>query len=185
MLKLFTKTKTGTIYRGVCVADNVFDRDRLNASARTARIWLRGGSKLRAVTLLLIIATFVSACDPEEEPKDKTSGGIILLDVRVPRHLTSEARVGQRLYLQHCAGCHGKTIGGSINGPPLIEYGSAHHSDETFYRAVSNGVKQHHWKYGDMPPVKGISSNEVGSIITFVREVQRFDERRGRELGER
>ena len=184
MLKLFTKTKTGTIYRGVSVADNVFDRDRLNASAGTARIWLRG-LKLREMTLLLIIATFVSACDPEEEPKDKTSGGIILLDVRVPRHLTREARVGEKLYLQHCGRCHGKTIGGSTDGPPLIEYGSAHHSDETFHRAVSNGVKQHHWKYGDMPAVKGISSNEVGSIITFVREVQRFDERRGRELGER
>lgn len=184
MLKLFTKTKTGTIYRGASLAENVIDRGRLNDSDGTARMWLRG-LKFREVTLLLIAATFVSACDPEEEPKDITAGGIILLDVRVPKQLTSEARLGEKLYQQYCARCHGRTIGGSTNGPPLIEYGNAHHSDGTFYRAVSNGVKQHHWKYGDMPPMKGISSNEVGSIITFVREVQRFDERRGRELGER
>jgi hypothetical protein len=33
-------------------------------------------------------------------------------------------------------------------------------------------VPAHHWNFGDMPPVEGLSSAQVDAIIGYVREVQ-------------
>jgi hypothetical protein len=47
------------------------------------------------------------------------------------------------------------------------------HGDGAFLVAATNGVRQHHWSFGNMPPVEGITQAEVKSIVTYVREVQR------------
>jgi len=31
----------------------------------------------------------------------------------------------------------------------------------------------HHWQFGHMPPVPGLSQKDVAKIIAFVRELQR------------
>jgi hypothetical protein len=52
-------------------------------------------------------------------------------------------------------------------------YEPGHHSDESFQMAVAQGVRAHHWNFGDMPPVGGLDRGEVADIIAWVREQQR------------
>ncbi|MGR3582900.1 MAG: c-type cytochrome, partial [Pseudooceanicola nanhaiensis] len=39
--------------------------------------------------------------------------------------------------------------------------------------AVQNGVRAHHWKFGDMPPQTGLTPSDVANIVAYVRELQR------------
>ena len=39
--------------------------------------------------------------------------------------------------------------------------------------AVRSGVRPHHWDFGPMPPVPGLTDAQVASIVAFVREQQR------------
>jgi len=38
--------------------------------------------------------------------------------------------------------------------------------------AARNGVRAHHWPYGDMPPVDGVNEAQARAIATYVRELQ-------------
>ncbi len=82
--------------------------------------------------------------------------------------------LGMNKYQQFCSGCHGQWAKGSDQGPPLIHvyYRSSHHGDESFYRAALQGVRQHHWNFGNMPPVTAITRQDVEVIIPFVRWLQ-------------
>ncbi|MDX1485982.1 MAG: cytochrome c [Alphaproteobacteria bacterium] len=82
---------------------------------------------------------------------------------------------GAALFAKNCAGCHGEAALGSYKGPPLIHkiYEPSHHGDGAFYRAVRKGVRPHHWRFGPMPPIPGISDEEIRRIIAYVRELQR------------
>jgi hypothetical protein len=42
-----------------------------------------------------------------------------------------------------------------------------------FVLAAKNGVRAHHWKFGNMPPVKGLTQADVKYIARYVRELQR------------
>ena len=88
--------------------------------------------------------------------------------------MSDEARAGQALFGANCASCHGDSGGGSEKGPPLIHdiYNPGHHPDEAFYRAVANGVPQHHWPFGNMPKQSQVTPDEVAKIIGYVRELQ-------------
>lgn len=83
--------------------------------------------------------------------------------------------LGVNKYRQMCAGCHGKWGGGTDQGPPLMHgiYKPSHHRDSTFYRAVLKGSQAHHWKFGDMPSVKGATKEDVDAILPFIRWLQR------------
>jgi hypothetical protein len=52
-------------------------------------------------------------------------------------------------------------------------YESSHHSDAAFQLAAKNGVVAHHWKFGDMPPVPGVTPDDVAHITAYVRAEQR------------
>ncbi len=82
---------------------------------------------------------------------------------------------GRRLFIAHCARCHGEDVRGTEQGPPLVHeiYRPGHHADLVFHYAVRDGAKQHHWRFGDMPPVENVSPEEVGHMIAFVRREQR------------
>ena len=64
---------------------------------------------------------------------------------------------------------------GTNQGPTLIDriYHPGHHGDFSIRNAVSQGVQQHHWGFGDMAPVAGLSSDDVEKIICYIRETQR------------
>lgn len=79
------------------------------------------------------------------------------------------------MYEQHCASCHGSNLLGTQQGPPLTHriYEPSHHSDAAFQLAVASGVGAHHWKFGDMPPVRGLDPDQVAHITAYVRMHQR------------
>ncbi len=83
---------------------------------------------------------------------------------------------GGDLYMANCASCHGTDLRGTAVGPsPLsVVYEPNHHSDAAFVLAVQRGTPAHHWNFGSMPPVPGLSPEEVTAIIAFVREQQRI-----------
>ncbi len=89
--------------------------------------------------------------------------------------LSAEAAMGEALFEEHCIACHGRAAAGSANGPPLVHkiYEPGHHSDAAFRFAVKNGARAHHWQFGDMPPVAGVSESDVARITLYVRELQR------------
>ncbi|WP_169567223.1 c-type cytochrome [Sneathiella limimaris] len=82
---------------------------------------------------------------------------------------------GRELYQQNCASCHGEQANGTENGPPFLHkvYVPSHHSDAAFLLAVKRGVRAHHWNFGDMPPVPGVSEDEAKAITKYVRQLQR------------
>jgi len=105
-----------------------------------------------------------------------TASGAAMAAVTLPESLSEQAQIGARAFEAKCAACHGVNAAGREGaGPPLIHkiYEPSHHGDGAFLVAATNGVRQHHWSFGNMPPVEGITQVEVKSIVTYVREVQR------------
>ncbi len=82
---------------------------------------------------------------------------------------------GEVVFANNCVACHGELGDGTANGPPLVHeiYEPGHHSDESFRRAIEEGVPQHHWDYGDMPAIPGLSDSEIEDVTAHVRELQR------------
>lgn len=96
--------------------------------------------------------------------------------IRVPDTLSAPAYFGQIAFERDCSACHGKNAaGGTGNGPPLVHpiYRPGHHGDTAFRQAAMAGVQSHHWDFGNMPPVEGITDETVRLIATYVREMQR------------
>lgn len=92
-------------------------------------------------------------------------------DVQVPFELAR----GQILFEKYCSSCHGVKLDGTEKGPPLIHpfYKPSHHGDKSFYVAALKGSKQHHWEFGDMLPVAGITPKKMDAIVPYVRYYQK------------
>jgi len=98
-----------------------------------------------------------------------------MVEVKLPTLSGNEA-LGETAFTAKCAECHGAAGSGRNGmGPPLIHkiYEPGHHGDRAFLLAVQNGVRAHHWPFGDMPPVKGLTVADVGNIVAYVRALQR------------
>lgn len=82
---------------------------------------------------------------------------------------------GKNLYAATCTQCHGADLRGTTQGPPLLHriYEPSHHGDVAFQIAVKYGSRQHHWNFGDMKPVPGVSPDDVAHITAYVRAEQR------------
>lgn len=82
---------------------------------------------------------------------------------------------GKRLFDTHCARCHGVHAAGTGRGPSFLSkvYEPSHHGDEAFRLAVKRGVTAHHWGFGNMPPVPGVSDDDVSKIVGYLRWAQR------------
>lgn len=100
--------------------------------------------------------------------------GQAMVDVTVPA-LNAEAQGGKALFGENCAGCHGKNAAGQEGvAPPLVHkiYEPGHHADGAFLLAVTRGVRAHHWPFGDMPHVEGLTRRDVAQIVNYVRTLQ-------------
>lgn len=99
-----------------------------------------------------------------------------MVDITIPETLTANAEIGKRIFDVKCAACHGANAAGQ-NGvaPPLVHkiYEPSHHGDFAFIRAAQNGVRSHHWSFGDMPAIEGITEGEIKLVTNYVRELQR------------
>lgn len=104
-----------------------------------------------------------------------TSDETAMVSITIPE-LSGNALVGQTIFENICAACHGaRGVGNAEAGPPLIHkiYEPSHHGDESFQRAVAHGVRAHHWRFGDMPAVEGLTRGDVAMVIDYLRTIQR------------
>ena len=106
------------------------------------------------------------------------AGGALAQGMEIPKPspgLMPNPNVGKPLFEKNCASCHGADLKGSDKGPPLLHkiYEPSHHADIAFQLAVKNGARAHHWKFGDMKPVEGVTSDDVAHITAYVRMHQR------------
>jgi len=87
----------------------------------------------------------------------------------------AEFQAGKQVFDAKCAACHGEAALGTAQGPPLVHiyYEPNHHADLAFQMAVGQGVPQHHWNFGNMPPVPDLGPSEVDKILAYVRWLQR------------
>ncbi|USG59552.1 cytochrome c [Sneathiella marina] len=111
-----------------------------------------------------------------DEPENQIGRPIVVVEIP---ELSIVARSGEQAFLKNCASCHGDNAAGlEGKAPPLVHriYEPSHHGDLAFERAVKNGVRAHHWPFGNMPPVDGITGTEIQNIILYVRELQRANE---------
>lgn len=143
-------------------------------------------TKLIAVTIAIVVAAaglLWWATAPSQmaghsmTPPDtaELALGAPIVDVSLPAELDQKEELGKRAFEAVCAQCHGQNAAGQ-NGvaPPLVHkiYEPSHHGDEAFYRAVANGVRSHHWDFGNMPPINGLTRADVGTIVAYVRALQ-------------
>lgn len=101
--------------------------------------------------------------------------GNAIVSVEMPQ-ITGNGAIGQRIFETVCADCHGtNAVGVEGSGPPLIHkiYEPGHHGDEAFQRAVAVGVKSHHWRFGNMPQIQGLTRGDVTMIVAYIRQIQR------------
>ncbi|WP_372609453.1 c-type cytochrome [Aquicoccus sp.] len=116
---------------------------------------------------------------PEEMVSARASGvadGAAMVTPAVPETMSDDARMGERTFEAKCVACHGENAAGVMgSGPPLVHkiYEPSHHADYAFEMAVKNGVRAHHWQFGDMAPVDGLTGADIRAITAYVRELQR------------
>jgi mono/diheme cytochrome c family protein len=121
----------------------------------------------RWIPLVILAGLWLSA--------DCNAGRIEIPKAASAAELPQEFTKGEAAYHQYCAACHGKTAAGTDLGPSFINriYEPNHHPDQAFLFAARMGVRAHHWKFGDMPKIAGVSDDEIKQIIGYVRWLQR------------
>lgn len=134
-----------------------------------------------AVSVVLIVAglgyaLWPAAPDPEQAEEPSSQQSKALAQVVLPDALSANAQIGKQAFDAKCAACHGANAEGQDGvAPPLVHiiYEPGHHGDESFQRAAAMGVRAHHWRFGDMPAVEGVTRGDVAMIIAYIRELQR------------
>lgn len=121
-------------------------------------------SHLISVVVVACAVAGTPACSQGEPPAAKP------VSAAVPEEL----RAGEAKFNANCSACHGVGGVGTTQGPPFLNniYEPNHHTDEAFRRAAANGVKAHHWQFGNMPKIEGATPDDVEQIIKYVRWVQ-------------
>jgi mono/diheme cytochrome c family protein len=116
----------------------------------------------------ILLAMLLASCDGGSGNRDTNPFHL------PPAGFIGDSNTGAALFRQHCSSCHGRAASGSNQGPSLIHktYNSTHHADLAFHLAVKNGVRRHHWRYGDMPALPTVSPESVGHIVAYVRAIQ-------------
>ncbi|WP_257884463.1 c-type cytochrome [Sulfitobacter sp. CW3] len=111
---------------------------------------------------------------PEESGSEIFDDAIVA--VILPDSLGEKEQFGEAAYVKFCSECHGANGQGRKDiAPPLVHkiYEPNHHGDMAFALAAKNGVRAHHWNFGNMPAVEGIAQTEILNVVTYVRALQR------------
>jgi mono/diheme cytochrome c family protein len=113
-------------------------------------------------SVLLLIAA--PACSQGESPQKSSATSV-----------PAELRAGETKFNANCAACHGVGGVGTSQGPPLVHkiYEPNHHGDAAFQRAAAQGVRAHHWEFGNMPKIESVTPADVDQITQYVRWLQK------------
>lgn len=119
----------------------------------------------RMAPLVLVIAAsaLVGACSKSSNAATDTTAPDV-----------GAIELGATVYAGSCAECHGSDLRGTDQGPSHLStfYEPNHHGDDAFRSAIANGAPQHHWTFGPMAPVSGLSAAETDAVIAYVRAQQ-------------
>ena len=130
-----------------------------------------------AAAIVVAAGAYVASRGPAPETTQPAPAqGDPIVSVSVPETLSTNATIGRRAFDAVCADCHGADGAGKEGyGPPLVHkiYEPSHHGDAAFQIAVQQGVRAHHWRFGNMPPQPGLTRADVTAIVAYIREVQR------------
>ena len=125
----------------------------------------------------LLFSLTGTACTSETEPQSAPAPVDEIQVVLRGIAATSPPEVaqGKALFEQNCSVCHGPAGDGTTLGPPLVHiiYEPNHHADVAFILAARNGVRAHHWRFGDMPPLPAVTDQMVQEIVGYIRWLQR------------
>lgn len=136
---------------------------------------LLGASVIAAAGTLFVLRTDPKQDLPQDTAQAASTGDTAMVAITMP-NISGNAEVGEYIFESTCAACHGaKGVGNVEAGPPLIHkiYEPSHHGDESFQRAVANGVTSHHWRFGNMPRIEGLTRGDVAMVIDYIRAIQR------------
>ena len=130
------------------------------------------------VLAILIIAAIAYSLLPFGRYDASAEEGAPIVKIGIPGQLSEIAMLGKQAFDINCASCHGENAVGQHGvAPPLVHkiYEPNHHGDESFQLAVVMGVGAHHWKFGNMPPIEGLTRADVKAVTAYVRELQRHN----------
>lgn len=121
-------------------------------------IWVRG--------IAAACAVLVGACGSPDAAA-----------IAIPVQSAELVAAGQVIYERACSSCHGSDLRGTDRGPSHLSavYRPNHHSDAAFLLAVKVGVAEHHWRFGAMEPVPGLTDEDIAAVTAFVRDTQRTE----------
>ena len=127
-------------------------------------------------SLLIAAVLVLAACE-------KASPGFE--DSRADPGDAARVALGERVYAQHCASCHGATLEGQPNwrsrmpngrlpAPPHDETGHTwHHADGVLFGITKNGLVPPNAPAGyasDMPAFAGqLSDDEIWAVLAFIK----------------
>ena len=122
-------------------------------------------SRACGMVVLFCVVGVAPACSQGESAPKAVATGAVPADVQP----------GESKFKANCSVCHGVGGVGTSQGPPLVHkiYEPNHHGDATFQRAAANGVKAHHWEFGNMPKIDAVTPEDVDQIIKYVRWLQK------------
>ncbi len=139
----------------------------------TPKHFITAGAAVIIVGLAALWFRGPSAQTTVAAPND---GSDALVEIALPATLSTNAMIGRTVFTTACAACHGdNAVGRDGIAPPLVHriYEPSHHGDESFQIAAAMGVRAHHWRFGDMPPVEGLTRGDVTMVVAYIRELQR------------
>lgn len=127
---------------------------------------------ITTVAVLMVTSGCAGATTPDTSTPPAATAAVA--DAGAVIAAPTELQAGEALYIANCQTCHGPAGLGSQQGPPFVHpvYLVGHHGDDAFVNAALNGAIAHHWRFGDMPPVAGVTEADVRQIVGYVRWLQ-------------
>jgi len=130
---------------------------------------------LAKIFIIGLCCMFLLGCseDGSNAQSSPASPPAILASTEKP--LPAELKEGETKFNTFCSRCHGPQGQGTNQGPPLVHkiYEPNHHADIAFQRAAAQGVRAHHWQFGNMPKIEGVVPEDVSQVIAYIRWLQR------------
>lgn len=131
---------------------------------------------IAAISLLIVVGWWIFLKPQKVAEQAGNAAGATMVEVILPANFTTQEQMGETAFNAKCAACHGDNGAGRDSiAPPLIHkiYEPSHHGDMSFQLAAMNGVRAHHWPFGNMPAVDGVTPSDITNITAYIRAIQR------------